>query len=170
MPGLPVFSFPQCEYRCHAAACRELFHAISHFDSIFNEAHQTSNMICKGWLLKSRIKTSLFLEEIISSSKVGLKDFESDMVVRITKLGNSTRKTTEINNTVLQTAGSQILTAQLQGKNQICKTLYASLWSCKQGQVVKTDRVKLDLETAQCSLFLCSILSLHHNCWRSVGA
>ena len=44
------------------------------------------------------------------------KDFVSDMAEEIGKLGNLTRKTAENNDTVKQTAGSQILTLPLQGK------------------------------------------------------
>jgi len=44
------------------------------------------------------------------------KDCVSDMVVEIRKLGNPIRETAENNDTVKQTAGSSILTLQLQGK------------------------------------------------------
>ena len=44
------------------------------------------------------------------------KDFESDMAVGIRNLGNPTRKTAEGNDTVKQTAGSEILTLWLQAK------------------------------------------------------
>ena len=44
------------------------------------------------------------------------KDFESDMAVGIRNLGNATRKTTEGNDTVKKTAGSDILTLQVQAK------------------------------------------------------
>jgi len=45
------------------------------------------------------------------------KDFESDMAVGIRKLGNSTRKSAKSNDTVKQTAGSQILTLQVDAKS-----------------------------------------------------
>jgi len=44
------------------------------------------------------------------------KNFESHMAVRIWKLGDPTGKTAESNDTARQTAGSQILTLQLQVK------------------------------------------------------
>ena len=93
-----------------------------------------------------------------------LKDFESDMVVGIRKLGNPTRKPAESNNTAKQTAGSSIVTLQVQAKNPICKSLHAYLCSCIQGQIAKTDRVKLHLGTAQCSSLQCIVLSLLKNC------
>jgi len=45
-----------------------------------------------------------------------LKDFESDLAGGISNLGNPTRKMADGNDTVKQTAGSQILTLQLQAK------------------------------------------------------
>jgi len=54
--------------------------------------------------------------------------------------------------------------------NQICNALHAYLWSCIQGQIAKTERVKLNLGTAQCSSLLWRVLSLHQDCWNSVGA
>jgi len=44
-------------------------------------------------LLKLRIKSHSFLEEIITSISEVFKDFESDIVVGIRMLGNSTRAT-----------------------------------------------------------------------------
>jgi len=46
------------------------------------------------------------LEEIITSSNEVLEDFVSNMAVEIGKLGNTTQKTTENNDTVKQTVGS----------------------------------------------------------------
>jgi len=66
--------------------------------------------------LKSRIKTGSFFEEIINSSNEVFKDFISDMAVEIWMLGISTREPAENNDTVKPTAGSYILTLQLQGK------------------------------------------------------
>jgi len=63
-------------------------------------------MICKVRLPKSRIKTRLFLEAIITSSNEVFKDFISDVAVEIRKVGNPTRKTAENNDTVKQTGGS----------------------------------------------------------------
>jgi len=45
-----------------------------------------------------------------------LKVWLSDRAGAIRKLGNPTRETAENNNIVMQTAGSYILTLQLQGK------------------------------------------------------
>jgi len=70
------------------------------------EAHQASKMICKVRSLKLRIKTRLFLEEIIPSSNEVFKDSVSDMAVAIQKLGNPTRETAENNDTVKQIAAS----------------------------------------------------------------
>jgi hypothetical protein len=66
--------------------------------------------------LTSRIETSSFLEELITSSQEVFKDFESDMAVRIRMLGDPTRETAESNDTVKRTAGSSILTLQLHPK------------------------------------------------------
>ena len=116
MPGLPVPSIPQCQLNRHEGACLELFQAIGRFEPTSIEAHQALETICKVRSLKSQIKTRSFLDKIITSSKVMFKDFESDMAVGIRNLGNATRKTTKANDTVKQTAGSQILTLQLQAK------------------------------------------------------
>jgi hypothetical protein len=62
-------------------------------------------MICKVRSLKSRIMTRLFLVQIIFSSNEVFKDFVSNRVVEIRKLGNPTRKTANKNDTVRQTAG-----------------------------------------------------------------
>jgi len=94
----------------------ELFQAIGRFEPTFIEAYQALETICKVRSLKSQIKTRSFLFKIITSSKVVFKDFESDMAVGIRNHGNATRKTTEANDTVKQTPGSQIVTLQLQAK------------------------------------------------------
>jgi len=51
------------------------------------------------------MKTCSFLEEIITASNEVFKDFESDMAVRIRKLGNLTQKAVESNDTAKQAAG-----------------------------------------------------------------
>ena len=56
------------------------------------------------------------MEEIITSSNEVFKDFEFDIAVRIRMLGNPTRKMADINHTIEQTPGSQILTVQLEAK------------------------------------------------------
>jgi len=106
MPGLPVSSIPQGKYNRHEGTFRELFQAIGQFEPTFIEAHQVSNIICKVRSLKSQIKTHLFLEQILSSSKEGFKDLESDTPERIWQLGNSTRMSAETNVTVEEAAGS----------------------------------------------------------------
>jgi hypothetical protein len=63
-------------------------------------------MTSQEWSLNSRIKRRSFLKEIITSRNQVFKDFESDMAVGITKLGNPTGDTAEINDTIQQTAGS----------------------------------------------------------------
>jgi len=105
MPGLRVSSIPQCKETPHEGVCRELFQALGRFVSTFIEAHQASNIICKVWLLKPRIKTGLFLEEIITLSNKEFKDFESDIAVGIRKLGNPTPKSAKGNDTAQPTAG-----------------------------------------------------------------
>jgi hypothetical protein len=62
-------------------------------------------MICKVRLLKSRIKTRSFLEEIITSSMEVFKDCESDMAVGIRKFGNMTQ----------MTGGSELIVQQIAG-------------------------------------------------------
>jgi hypothetical protein len=90
MPGLPVSSIPQCNWNRHIGACLEFFQAIGRFEPTFIEALQASKMICKVMLLKLRIMTCSFLEEIITSSNEVFKDCVSNMVVKICKLGNPT--------------------------------------------------------------------------------
>jgi len=116
MPGLPVCSIPQCNPNCQEGACLEIFPAIGRFEPTFIETHQPSKMIWKVRSLKSCIRTHSFIEEIITSSNEMFKHFESDMAVGIRNLGNPTGKTAEGNYTVKQTAGSLILTLQLQAK------------------------------------------------------
>jgi hypothetical protein len=67
-------------------------------------AHQASKMICNVRSLKSGTKTRSFLEEIITSSKEVLKDFESNMAVRIRMLVDPTQETGESDDTVKQSA------------------------------------------------------------------
>ena len=50
---------------------------------IFVDAHQGSKMICKVSSLKSRIKSGLYFEEIITYSTDVFKDCESDITVGI---------------------------------------------------------------------------------------
>ena len=106
MPGLPDSSIPQCKYNRHKSACVEALQATGRFEPTFIEAHHASKMIRKVMSLKSRIKPRSFLEEIITSSNEVFKNFVSNMAVHIRKLGNTTRKTAENNDTVKQTAGS----------------------------------------------------------------
>jgi len=81
MPGLPVSSIPQCKWNRHEVACLELFRAIGRFDPTFIEAHQASKTICKVRLLKSRIKTCSFLEDIVTSNHKVFRDVVSDIAV-----------------------------------------------------------------------------------------
>jgi len=55
-------------------------------------------------------------------------------------------------------------------KIQICETLHTYLWCCIQRHIAKTDHIKVNIGTIKCSSLLCSLLSPHENCWRSVGA
>jgi hypothetical protein len=57
------------------------------------DARQTSKMIGKVRLLKSRIKTDSFLNDITTSSYKVFEDLDSDIVVKIRKLGNISRET-----------------------------------------------------------------------------
>jgi len=125
-------------------------------------------MICKVRSLRSRIKSRWFLEQIITSSAEVLNDWESDMAVGNRKLGYTTRKTAKSYIIAKYDAGSSIFTPELKAKkNQICETLHAYLWRCIQWQIEKTDRVKLNFGTPQCSSLLCRFLSLKKNCSRS---
>ena len=63
-------------------------------------------MVCDVRLLKSRIETCSFLEEIITSSNKVLKDCVSDMKVEIRKLGIQTHETAHNNDRVTQNANS----------------------------------------------------------------
>jgi len=68
IPGRPVSLVLQCKLNRHEHACLESFHAMERFEPAVIEAHQAPEMICKARSLKSRIKTHLFLEEIITNS------------------------------------------------------------------------------------------------------
>jgi len=116
MPGLLVSSIPQCKQNRHDGACLGLFQAIGRFEPSFLEAHHASKMICNVRSLISQFKTRSFLEEIITSSNDVFTDFVSDMAVAIRMLGIPTRETAENNDTVKQTARSEMLTLQLQGR------------------------------------------------------
>jgi len=93
MPGLLVPSIPQCKMKCHKGGCLESFQAIGHFQPPYIEAELASNMIWKVRSLKLRIKTQSFVENIITSSKKVFIDWESDMVVGIWKLCNTSWET-----------------------------------------------------------------------------
>jgi hypothetical protein len=80
IPRLPVSSIPQCKSNRHQDAGLEFFQAIRRFMPTFIKAHQALKMICNIWLVKSRMKTCSFLEEIITSSNEMFKDFESNIV------------------------------------------------------------------------------------------
>jgi hypothetical protein len=73
-------------------------------------------MICKVRLLKIQIKICSYLAEIVTSSNKELKDFESDIVVRFCKLGNSYQETVARYLIVWENAGSSILTLELEVK------------------------------------------------------
>jgi len=60
MPGLPVFSIPQCKLNHHTEACLESFQAIERFKSRLIEVHEASNMIWRVKSFTSRIKTRSF--------------------------------------------------------------------------------------------------------------
>jgi hypothetical protein len=95
IPQLPVSSIPQCKQNHHSGACVELYLAVGRFEPIFIEAHQASK---KGWKvtsIKSQIMSLSFWEEIITLSKEGLKNCDSDMAVRSRSLVNPTQKTAE---------------------------------------------------------------------------
>jgi len=90
MRGLPVSSIPQCKYNHHEGACLQSFQAIGPLQPTFIEAQQASNMIYNVRLLNSRTKTRSLFEDIITSSNMVFKDFESDIAVGNRNLGNST--------------------------------------------------------------------------------
>jgi len=118
MTAIPVSSIPQCKQYCHDSACLELFQAIGWFEPTFMEAHQPSNMICGVRLLKSRIRTYLFIKDITTSSNGVCKDFESDLAVGISILCNSTWETVNRYILVKHNAASWILTIELQAWNR----------------------------------------------------
>jgi len=97
IPWLPVSSIALGRYSYHEDQSLEFFEAIGHCEPILIQTHQVLNMMCKLKTVKSRISTSLCLEEIETSSNVVFKDFESDMAGGIGKLGVATRQTAEIN-------------------------------------------------------------------------
>ena len=65
------------------------------FEPTFIEAHEASNMIGKVRSLNSRIKTQSFLEDIITWVNEIFINWESDMVVGIWSLCNSSWEAVE---------------------------------------------------------------------------
>ena len=72
----------------------------------FMEAHQVLKIFCNVRSLNSQKKTCSFLEEIITLSNKVFNDFESDMAVWLSKLGDPTQETAKSNHAVKQTSGS----------------------------------------------------------------
>jgi len=97
IPGLPVSSILQCKLKRHKGACPGLLPATGRFEPTFIDTHQASNMIVKVRSLKSRIMTGSFSEYIITSSNEIFIDWESNMVVGIWKLCNSSWETVKSN-------------------------------------------------------------------------
>jgi len=89
LPVLRVSSIWKCTPNHHDGTCLESFQAVDWFEPTLIEANQVSNMICNNRFLKSQIKTSSFLDNIITSSNQESKDFETDMMIEIWKLRNS---------------------------------------------------------------------------------
>jgi len=74
-------------------------------------------------------------------------DCECDMAVGIGKLCHLKRDAADSDVIVMHNAGSQIFALDLETKNQISETLHVYFWSCIQGEIAKTDRVKFHLGT-----------------------
>jgi hypothetical protein len=91
--GLPVYSIPQCKYTCYNSSCQELFQASCCFGSWYIEAHQELIIICKVRSYELWITTNSLLEHIITYSKEVFKELESNMVVWIRSLGDTTWQT-----------------------------------------------------------------------------
>jgi len=90
MPGLPLSSIPQCKWKCHKGACFDSFKAFDPFKSVLIAVQDASNIICTVRSLKSQTKSFSFLDDIITPSLKVLKYLESDILVGIWKLHNST--------------------------------------------------------------------------------
>ena len=60
-----------------------MIQVLGRFEPTLIETHQALNTMCKVKSLKSCLKKSSFLEDIITSSNVVCIDWESDMVVGI---------------------------------------------------------------------------------------
>ena len=95
IPELQVSSIPQCNWNRHEDAFIASSQAIWCFKPTFIETHQASMMIYKEKSLKSPIKTSRFLEEIMTSSTEVYKACESGMAVGIYVVSNQTWNTAE---------------------------------------------------------------------------
>jgi len=95
MTGLAVSSFLQSKLKRYEGPCLELLHAVGRFELTFIAAHQASKMLCDVGLLKSRIKTPSFLDDIITSSNEVFIDWESDMVEGIWMLREFSWQTDE---------------------------------------------------------------------------
>jgi len=87
MPGRPVSPIPPCKQNRHHGACLELFQAVGRFENSFIEAHQAPKMICNVRSLKSRMKTSSHLEEIMTSVNEVFNNFLLDMAIESMMLG-----------------------------------------------------------------------------------
>jgi hypothetical protein len=90
MPELPDSSIPLWNVTHHQGTCLDLFQAIGCFEPTVKQAHQTSKMICKTKLLKSRLQALPLVQDLIISYTQVLKDFEFYVDVAIWKLSNST--------------------------------------------------------------------------------
>jgi hypothetical protein len=81
MPGLPVCSIPQWKSKCHNGECLELVQAIACYEPTFIDSDQGSNIMSQVRLIKSRIETFWFLEDITTSCNVVFMDWDSDMAI-----------------------------------------------------------------------------------------
>jgi len=135
------------------------------------EAHQQLNIICKVRSLKSRIKTPSLLEDIIPSHNEVFKDIESDMVLGIRKLSNSTGEAVKRYIIGQYHAASTILTLGLWAwKKSVlwdiaCISVKLYTWT-----YLRDWQLKTVFRTMQRSSLLCSILSPDENCWRGDDA
>jgi len=125
MPGLPMASLRQWKENCNEGVVLQYFHRQRHFEPTFIETHQARRMNCKVRSHKSRIQRGSWPENIISSCNEDITVFESNIAEGIWKLGHWSWETVNSYVIVKKTAGSWILTVQLQAKkHQIWERLH----------------------------------------------
>jgi len=114
MLGMSISSIPQCKKYCHDCPYQELLQAVRCFEPTFMEVRKALKLMCYVRSLKLRIMRTSWLEDIITCNNVVFEDLESDVVLRIWKLSNSTWETFKRYVIKKFSTASEILTLEIQ--------------------------------------------------------